>query len=224
MRQEFQDFFIFELTIQEAIANLLVALMCGLLIAALYKVTYRGLSYSANFFNSIILLTMITSLVIMVIGNNIARAFGLVGAMSIIRFRTAVKDPQDIMFIFFALGIGLASGAGMYAITITGTVLIGVAFFFTARWNYDNPAKKELLLQVVSSHAPADERVFNELLADHCKDYKVVNVKAVGEPGLGLLESAFYIKLRQERQADHLVREIRKIQSVKSVNLFYDEQ
>jgi uncharacterized membrane protein YhiD involved in acid resistance len=224
MRQEFQDFFIFELTMQEAIANLLIALMCGLLIAVLYKVTYRGLSYSANFFNSIILLTMITALVIMVIGNNIARAFGLVGAMSIIRFRTAVKDPQDIMFIFFALGIGLASGAGMYAITLTGTILIGLAFFITARWNHDNPTKKELLLQVVSTHDPADEKAFNEALAAYCKDYKVVNVKAGCETQLGLLESSFYIKLQNEAHSQKLVRQIRDLKAVKSVNLFFDEQ
>jgi hypothetical protein len=87
-----------------------VALFAGLILTCLYRITYKGAGYTAGFVGSIILLTLITALVIMVIGNNLARAFGLVGAMSIIRFRTAVKDVMDIVFIFFALAVGMASG------------------------------------------------------------------------------------------------------------------
>ncbi len=224
MRNEFQDFFLFDLTVPEAIANLLVALMCGVLIAILYKVTYRGLSYSANFTNSIIMLTMITALVIMVIGNNLARAFGLVGAMSIIRFRTAVKDAQDIMFIFFALGIGLAAGSGMYAITLTGTLLIGLAFFITTKWNRENPAKRELLLQIISPAAADTAAAGAEILENYCQYHKVVNVKSVGEPDLGLLETSFYIQLKKESQAGKIVKELRQLNGIQSVNLFFDEQ
>src|SRR6478736_3572303 len=100
MNEELQDIFFYALTIKDVIGRLLVALFCGVMISLFYRITYKGYSYSSTFVNSIILLTMITTIVIMVIGNNLAAAFGLVGAMSIIRFRTAVKDTQDIMFIF----------------------------------------------------------------------------------------------------------------------------
>jgi hypothetical protein len=106
---QFQDIFMFSLSPAEALANLVVALFCGVIVAILYRATYKGISYSSGYVISIIMLTLITALVIMVIGNNLARAFGLVGAMSIIRFRTAVKDTQDIMFIFFALALRILS-------------------------------------------------------------------------------------------------------------------
>ena len=86
----------------DVLLNLLVALLCGLVIAQTYKLTFGGASYSKSISNSLVVLAMITTVVIIVIGNNLARAFGLVGAMSIIRFRTAVKDPMDIVFIFFS--------------------------------------------------------------------------------------------------------------------------
>ncbi|MEJ2051098.1 MAG: DUF4956 domain-containing protein, partial [Calditrichota bacterium] len=108
MFQNFQNIFTFSLSAGQVIINISVALLCGFIISLFYKWTYRGPNYSSNYVNSIIVLAMITAVVIMVIGNNLARAFGLVGAMSIIRFRTAVKDTQDIVFIFFALAVGLA--------------------------------------------------------------------------------------------------------------------
>jgi uncharacterized membrane protein YhiD involved in acid resistance len=125
MEESLQNILIFTITPQEAILNLTLALVCGIIIAAFYRATYKGVSFSTSNVISLLMLTMITTLVIMVIGNNLARAFGLVGAMSIIRFRTAVKHTQDIMYIFFALAAGLACGAGMYFIALLGTLFIG---------------------------------------------------------------------------------------------------
>ena len=97
---------LFPITATDIVLNIAVALMCGLAIAWLYRNTYRGPGYSIAFVNSIVYLTMITAVVILAIGSNLARAFGLVGAMSIIRFRTAVKETQDIVYIFFSLAVG----------------------------------------------------------------------------------------------------------------------
>ena len=109
----------------DVLLNLLVAFLCGLVIAQTYKLTFGGASYSKSISNSLVVLAMITTVVIIVIGNNLARAFGLVGAMSIIRFRTAVKDPMDIVFIFFSLAIGLAAGVGLAQIAIVGPFVWG---------------------------------------------------------------------------------------------------
>ncbi|MDZ7346073.1 MAG: DUF4956 domain-containing protein, partial [candidate division KSB1 bacterium] len=80
----------------DVLINLVIAFVLGMLIATVYRLTFKGYAYSASLVNTLILITMVTTMVIMVIGNNLARAFGLVGAMSIIRFRTAVKDTRDI--------------------------------------------------------------------------------------------------------------------------------
>jgi hypothetical protein len=92
MNEELKDLFYYSLTFRDVMQHMAVSLMCAILIALLYRITFKGLSYSSNFVNSIIMLTLVMTVVIMVIGNNLATAFGLVGAMSIIRFRTAVKD------------------------------------------------------------------------------------------------------------------------------------
>ena len=98
----------------DIVVNLFVAAILGLFISVVYKNTHRGLSYSQSFMVTIILVTVIVSMVMMVIGNNIARAFALVGALSIIRFRTVVKDTKDTAFVFMALAAGMAAGTSSY--------------------------------------------------------------------------------------------------------------
>ena len=153
MDTQFQDIFMFSMSPAEALANMLVALFCGVLVAILYRATYKGVSYSSGSVISIIMLTLITAMVIMVIGNNLARAFGLVGAMSIIRFRTAVKDTQDIMFIFFALAIGLACGSGAFAIALTGTFFIGTVIYVASFLNENAKIRREYLVQILFKSA-----------------------------------------------------------------------
>lgn len=223
MEQNLQEIFTFSLTVREAISNILVSFISGIFIAILYRVTYRGVSYSTNFANAIIMLTMITALVIMVIGNNLARAFGLVGAMSIIRFRTAVKDSQDIMFIFFALGIGLSAGVGLYAVTFSSTILIGLAIFFTSRINSANPPQKEFLLQIYSSEENLENDPFQIPFIKYCDKYKIINVKAIEEEYGTQMEFSYYVKLKSENRGSTLVKELKNISGVNNVNLFFDE-
>jgi uncharacterized membrane protein YhiD involved in acid resistance len=222
MEQDLQSLFIFSLTIETALANLAVALLSGVLISLFYRATYNGVSYSKANVLSIVMLTMVTALVIMVIGNNLARAFGLVGAMSIIRFRTSVKHTQDIMYIFFALAAGLAAGAGMYAIVLAGTVFIGLAMMLLSELAGENPAKREYLLQLVYRDEQGEERPFSAVFEQHCSKHKLVNVKTVSE-NEHLLEMSFYIVLKKEKQSKSLVTSIKALTGVQRVNLFFDE-
>src|SRR5210317_2112802 len=125
--------------VESFIGNLIVALLCGFMISLVYRIIYRGPHYSTSFVQAMVILSMITSLVIMVIGNNLARAFGLVGAMSIIRFRTAVKDTQDIIFIFFALAAGMAAGVGLKGLAFLGTILISLILLSLNKFKYAAP-------------------------------------------------------------------------------------
>ncbi|MBL0175465.1 MAG: DUF4956 domain-containing protein [Ignavibacteria bacterium] len=115
MLQELEQLVTFSVSFEQVIENALVALLCGGLVAFFYRACFRGRLYSPTFAHSLVLLSMITTIVIMVIGSNLARAFGLVGAMAIIRFRTAVKEMQEIIFIFFALAVGMAAGRRTHA-------------------------------------------------------------------------------------------------------------
>jgi len=220
---DLQGMFVFTITIKDVIGNMLVAMMCGFFIAFLYKYTYAGLNYSASFTVSLIMLTMITAVVIMVIGNNLARAFGMVGAMSIIRFRTAVKDASDIMFIFYALTIGLASGVKLYSIAILGTLLIGFVFYIITKMNFALPTKREFLMQIVSYESQLNDNAFSETLDKYCRRNKLVNVKTMGEKDNRMMELSYYVVLKNESKGANLVREIKAIKGVERTNLFFDE-
>ncbi len=223
MANDFADIFTLSISLRDVILNLLVALFCGTIISMLYRFTYKGLNYSASFAVSMIMLTMITSVVIMVIGNNLARAFGMVGAMSIIRFRTAVKDATDIMFIFFALTIGLAAGVKMYSVAIFGTLFISLIFLIISRFDFGLSNKREYLLQVVSDSGDIAGEEINEQIKQYATRFKLVNVKALGEAENELFEYSFHVFLKSIDRGNTLIGELKKLRNVKNVNLFFDE-
>ncbi len=223
MVNEFADIFTLSISLRDVVFNLLVALFCGTIISMLYRFTYKGLNYSASFAISMIMLTMITSIVIMVIGNNLARAFGMVGAMSIIRFRTAVKDAVDIMFIFFALTIGLAAGVKMYAVAIFGTLFISLIFLIISRMDFGLAKRREYLLQVLLEADNVTEGQIDEVIKKYCNRFKLVNVKALGESENELMEFSYHVFLKSEENGNRLIRELKKMLDVRNVNLFFDE-
>ncbi len=98
----------------------------GLFIFLIYKKTYRGVMYSAGFGTTLIALTMITSIVILAVTSNVVLSLGMVGALSIVRFRTAIKDPLDIAFLFWSIGAGIILAAGMIPLAVIGSVCIGL--------------------------------------------------------------------------------------------------
>ncbi len=223
MINEFADIFTLSISLRDVLVNLIVALCCGIIIGLLYRFTYRGLNYSASFNISMIMLTMITAVVIMVIGNNLARAFGMVGAMSIIRFRTAVKDAVDIMFIFFSLTIGLAAGVKMYMIAITGTIFISLVFLIISRFNFGIARKREYLLQVLMTSGEVSATEIDKVIAKYCRKFKLVNVKALGEADSDLMEFSYHVFLKDEERGNRLIEALKEMMNVRNVNLFFDE-
>ena len=116
------------------VVALVVALAAGLIIAAVYKATYRGVLYSLSFTLTLILLCLVTTPVVMAIGSNVALSMGMVGALSIVRFRTAVKDPLDTAYMFWSITMGILVGSNAYVIAIVallgiGGILLAISFF-----------------------------------------------------------------------------------------------
>jgi len=213
---------LFPITGEQILFSLSVSLLCGLAIAWLYRMTYKGPGYPLAFVNSLVLLTMITSVVILTIGSNLARAFGLVGAMSIIRFRTAVKDTQDIVYIFFALSIGLASGCGAYTVAAAGTLCIGTVIFIFARMGAAG-AKEEYLLEVSYSGNGDGHPTYIPVFRRFCRSHHVINTRSSGADD-ERLEIAYYVRLRDKQESDRFVRELRRSDGVNQVNLYFDEE
>lgn len=117
--------------------SLLFALLAGIIISLVYRKTYRGAIYNSSFTTTLILLTLITSPVVMAIGSNVALSMGMVGALSIVRFRTAVKDPIDTAYMFWAITMGILIGSGSFLISVVvalgiSIIVIGLSFFQTS--------------------------------------------------------------------------------------------
>ena len=214
---------LFPITGMQITINICVAMICGLAISVLYRHTYRGPGYSVAFVNAMILLSMITAVVIMTIGTNLARAFGLVGAMSIIRFRTAVKDIQDIVYIFFALAIGMASGGGYYTVAFVGTAAIGAVIYMLSWLTGATMGKTEYLLQVSYEVNGDDTPAHVGLLRRYCRSHHVINTRALDDDA-GRLEVAYYVTLRYKATGDRFVRDLRQSKGVSHVNLYFDEE
>lgn len=220
--QDIQSVTLVSLTSGEVIRNLVVALICGILISWFYSCSTKRLGCSRTYVASLISLSMITAIVIMVIGNNLARAFGLVGAMSIIRFRTAVKDVQDIVFIFFSLAIGMAAGIGQFMVAITGTLAVGLIMVAIARIQSFGHKKQEYIFQFTYSPTSEGEAPYLLLFKKYCKRHTALKIKSYDDKDL--LELTFYVQLKNPDQKHNMVRELKQIKGIRDVNLFFNEE
>lgn len=223
MFQDFNSIVNFTISLGDVLVNMSVALICGIIIAYFYKASYKGAGYTNAFVNSLILLAMVTAIVIMVIGNNLARAFGLVGAMSIIRFRTAIKETMDIIFVFFSLAIGMAAGVGAFYIAFAGTLIVGTVMVVLSKTNIVVSSREEYLLQFYYvDNNKKDEAPYLDIMKEYCRNYKLINIKTLGN-GDGL-EISYYIQLKDVEHNSELVKELKNIQGLSHVNLFFDEE
>src|SRR5512136_1405752 len=115
---------------ETVLLSLLLAFVLGQVLAWVYYVTHSGLSYSRSYVQSLILITVVVSMVMTVIGNNIITAFGLMGALAIIRFRNVIKDTRDVAFIFCCLVVGMAAGSQRYGVAIIGTIFLSMIVLY----------------------------------------------------------------------------------------------
>ena len=158
-----------------------LAFVIGLFIFLIYKKTYQGVMYSDSFGVSLIAMSMITSLVIIAVTSNVVLSLGMVGALSIVRFRTAIKEPMDIAFLFWAIAVGIVLGAGLLPLAIIGSVIIGIIIVvFSTRKIGDTP-----YIRVVSSENEETENAAYELIKEEAKK-SLLKSKAVNKLGIEL--------------------------------------
>jgi len=164
-----------------------LSFVLGLFIFIIYKKTYQGVMYSDSFGVSLIAMSMVTSLVIIAVTSNVVLSLGMVGALSIVRFRTAVKEPMDIAFLFWAIAVGIVLGAGLITLAIIGSVIIGVIIvIFSTRKIGDTP-----YILVVSLNAATSEEEINEIIKNGAKK-SILKSKAVNK---ALSELTYEVRL-----------------------------
>ena len=168
-------------SILDVLLALGLSFVLGLFIFFVYKKTYQGVMYSDSFGVSLIAMSMITSLVIIAVTSNVVLSLGMVGALSIVRFRTAIKEPMDIAFLFWAIAVGIVLGAGLLPLAIIGSVIIGIIIVvFSTRKIGDTP-----YILVVSCENEETENATYELIKEEAKK-SLLKSKSVNKLGVEL--------------------------------------
>ena len=198
----------------DSILGLVVAFFVGLFIYAVYKKTFNGVIYSHSFNISLLIMTMATALVIMGISSNVLLSLGMVGALSIVRFRTPIKDPMDLVYIFWAIVSGILCGAGFIPLVIIGAVLIGlVLLVFVNKITVENP----YLLIVKFEEEFACEEV-ERIIAAQSKKFALKSKSIMSDFEI---ETTYEIRVKQNDTK--LMDNLTKVSGVKSaVMLSYD--
>ncbi|MDW0113069.1 MULTISPECIES: DUF4956 domain-containing protein [Sporosarcina] len=186
--------------------GLLFAFLIGMFIYWIYRKSFRGVVYSYNYNISFVLLTMITALVIMTISTNIILSLGMVGALSIVRFRTAVKDPLDIVYMFWSLAAGIACGARIYPLAVGGSLVIGLVVF----WLSKHKIREQSFLLIIRHTEEAEVKLRTELMKLKTK----LKSKTVRK---GFTELTVEIRLKDDNTA--FVQAIGDIEGVNDVSL-----
>lgn len=213
---------VFSPSFSEIIINIIVSLVCSFVISLIYRFTYRGPGYSESFVDSIVFLSVITTVVIMIIGNNLARAFGLVGALSIIRFRTAIKDTIDIVYIFLALAIGMAGGVGYHKLAVAATVITGTIFLIFSFKQTNFFFSRPYMLQFACSSSESVDKSFMKVLCDYCRSYEMINIRSneISES----FEYSYYIHVKKNKNTNQLMHDLKNVEGIKNINLYFDQQ
>ena len=201
----------------EIIFNLILSFFLGVLISFVYKKTHRGMSYSQSFMITNIFLSLIVCMVIMTIGNSIARAFALVGALSIIRFRTVIKDPKDIVFIFWSLATGMVCGTGQYFLAFVGSLIITIVAYILHKTNYGSIYKSEFILQFRYNKAAENESSYLKNLNRFCNVSTLLNSEPSSDNKS--LKLTFDIVLKEEKEVNKFVLDISNCEGVSEVSL-----
>jgi len=186
-------------------------------IAYVYKITHKGMSYTQSFVHTLVIMGMITALIMLIVGSNIARAFSLVGALSIIRFRNAVKETRDVGFIFFAMAIGMAAGTQFYLLAILATVFISCAILIMNRFNWYAQTAVNLLLKIQVPNNLNFDTSFNEALVKYTKASDLISVDSVHS---GMLTEVIYsISPKEKINTREFLEEIKQLNGNNKVTL-----
>lgn len=166
-------------SILDVVIAMAVSFALGLFIYIVYKKTFRGVMYSTSFGVSLMAMTLITTLIILAVTSNVILSLGMVGALSIVRFRTAVKEPLDIAFLFWAISAGIVTGAGLIPLAVIGSIIIGVVLvIFVNRKTNDTP-----YIAIIScTDARAEEKAM-EIIKSNTKK-QLVKSKSVTPNGI----------------------------------------
>lgn len=178
------------LTVNGFVMSMLAAFLCGMIVYAVYRGFYKGVIYNNNFNILLVMTSLVTCFMVIVISSNVVLSLGMVGALSIVRYRTAVKDPLDVGFLFWTVAVGVTCGAGLYIISIMGTLFVAAVYILLVKIRN----RKHQYLLIVKYEDSAAEAVRREVEPVR----KVLKNKTCGK---GVTELTWEVRLRGDNSA-----------------------
>ena len=197
------------ISVTQILISMCITVLLSMFIYWVYKKTYSGVMYSKNFNITIMLISTVTSMVMMIIGSNLALSLGMVGALSIIRFRSAIKDPKDIGFLFWGIAVGLSTGTGIYIIGIIGSIVIAFLLFIFDRGIYNDNC---YLLIVKGNDINFDK--IESIIKEHTSKF---NLKMKNSTDI-FTEATYEIKLKRNED-NEILRELKTIENIININI-----
>jgi uncharacterized membrane protein YhiD involved in acid resistance len=193
-------------TLADFLLRLLVAYLAGQAIGWFYGWSHGVLSYSQNLVQSLVLLSMVVCVIMGIVGDSLARAFGLAAALAIVRFRTPIKDTRDTTFLFLSVAVGMAAGAGQLSIALAATGLIGGTALYLHWTAFGSRSAEQGMLrfQLLGGDDGRDDVV--GIIRKHCRTFQLT-ASRLSKLG-GVEELVYDVNLRQEHEGDKLVREL----------------
>ncbi len=219
-----------QLTAQSATENaslstlvyvMLMAFVLSTVLAFVYQKTFRGLSYSRNFVQSVILISLIAAMVIQSVGDSLARGIGIMAAMAIIRFRTNFKDPRDTLFLFAGLATGISCGAYAFGVALVGTLGFSSAALLLHYSPLGPNAYFDGMVRFNMLAENGDRQALERVLQKHCKAFSLITLREMAQSER--IDYAFHTKLRRGASYDRLLADLGALASVQGVNVMLQE-
>jgi len=198
-----------------ALYSLLLSFSLSTLIAFTYQYTFRGMKYSRNFFQAIVLSSMVAAIVMMAIGDSLARGLGILGALAIIRFRFRVRNPKNIIFIFASLSIGIACGVYGYTVAITGTFVFCLIALLIKYSPYGRAEAREGSLTFTLINQDEEPRI-RDLLGKYCDELILISQTGTAEGGI---RAEYNITLKSEADKDELFKTMNDTESITAIKI-----
>jgi hypothetical protein len=206
--------------IVDLFAGLVLATLLTLGLVQTYRATHRGATYSVAFLQALFILSVCTTLIMVVIGSNVARAFSLVGALSIVRFRTAIKDPRDVGFVFASLAVGMASGTGFYAAAVVFTAFLSILLLLLGRLNVGAVTSTDALVRVTFGPGRGEGAVASVEAALRAADANPVLVNRLHERETDQRTLSWRVRTGEAVEQGRLQETLQVIEGVASVGLY----
>ncbi len=202
------------------LAALLLAFALSMTVSWVYVTTYRGLSYMRSFATTLAIAGVVSALVMLAIGDDVARGIGLVGALTVIRFRTSLKDTRDLMFAFVALSIGVACGVLAFAVAILGTFVFCAGMTYLAFSTFGSRRLYNAVLRLRVATEPDDEHALVNVLGRYTPGFVLINMRDLGD---GMQEHSYHLKLRGPEEKGQLLQALSVLQGASGATLLMQE-